>query len=184
MERRVPIDDYTVSLIKKIQEMSLKNHKKKTEPRCLVIGPLGTSPRYERYSAIMTELCSRLGVKKWINLHALRHTYATSLLNAGISIFTLQKILGHKSIHMTLIYAKLAQPKIHEEYSNALKFMSEKKIPKLLESKPEIVDTAFSDIGSAITKALDRTSVASERKTIKALYSRLAKLKMELRRVL
>ena len=99
-ERRVPLDPDTLTLIKKIQEMSLKNYKKKTLPRVLIIGPLGTPPRYERFSAALTEICARLGVKKWINLHALRHTYATAILNAGLSITSLKEILGHKAIYV------------------------------------------------------------------------------------
>ena len=132
----------------------------------------------------MTELCARLGVKKWINLHSLRHTYATAMLNAGLSITSLKEILGHKAINMSLIYAKVSNEKIHSEYSHALLRMSEKQIPKILESKPGGPAAAFADLGSFIAKSLDGCDDPKKEKRIRGLRTRLAKLKMELLQVL
>jgi integrase len=179
-ERRVPLDLDTVALIKNIQEKSMKNYKKKSVPKALVIGPFGTQPRYERYSAAMTELCARLGVKKWINLHALRHTYATAMLNAGLSIASLKEILGHKAITMSLLYAKISQEKIHSEYSQAILQMSEKYIPKILETKADEPSSAFADLGSFIAKSMDNSSDPEKQNRLKLLRVRLAKFKMEL----
>lgn len=41
--------------------------------------------------------------------HALRHTCATRLVQAGVSLFVVQKILGHSNINVTQRYAHLAQ---------------------------------------------------------------------------
>lgn len=184
IERRVPLDPDTVALIKQIQTMSIKNYRKKTQPKVLIISAQGTSPRYERFSATMTELCARLGVKKWINLHALRHTYATAMLNAGLTITSLKEILGHKSINMSLIYAKVSPEKIHSEYSAAISRMSEKQIPKILETKVNGPNAAFIDLGNAIAKSLDLCTDPAKEKQIRTLRNRLTKLKMELLKVL
>ena len=52
--------------------------------------------------------CFANDVKKWggrrIKFHALRHTSATLMLDAGINIRTVQDILGHKNIETTLRY--------------------------------------------------------------------------------
>ena len=40
--------------------------------------------------------------------HTLRHTFASQLAMAGTPIFTIQKLMNHKDINMTLRYAKLA----------------------------------------------------------------------------
>jgi len=40
--------------------------------------------------------------------HTLRHTFASQLAIAGTPIYTIQKLMNHKSIEMTMRYAKLA----------------------------------------------------------------------------
>ena len=52
--------------------------------------------------------------------HQLRHTYGTSLANAGINLQALMALLGHVSPEMTLRYAKLASPTVRAAYEAAL----------------------------------------------------------------
>lgn len=47
-----------------------------------------------------------LNLPKEANIHALRHTFATRLCEAGCSIDVVSKLLGHSSIDVTMIYAK------------------------------------------------------------------------------
>ena len=56
---------------------------------------------------------------KPISPHRLRHTWATELLNCGIGLPTLMKLMGHKSIQMTLRYLKVAQPDLQREFYRA-----------------------------------------------------------------
>lgn len=47
------------------------------------------------------------GITKHITFHCFRHTYATLQISQGTDIYTLSKLLGHKSIKHTQVYAKI-----------------------------------------------------------------------------
>jgi site-specific recombinase XerD len=47
------------------------------------------------------------GIKKKVTWHVARHSYACLLLNSGVEIYTVSKLLGHKNIATTQIYAKV-----------------------------------------------------------------------------
>ena len=47
--------------------------------------------------------------KKKVNLHSLRHSYATHLLEDGLNIVTVKELLGHANITTTMIYLHVAQ---------------------------------------------------------------------------
>ena len=49
------------------------------------------------------------GIKKNVHFHMARHTFATISLNLGIPIEVVQRLLGHRSIKTTLIYAKIVE---------------------------------------------------------------------------
>ena len=44
------------------------------------------------------------GIKKKVNCHALRHSYATHSLAKGDDIRTVQELLGHADVSTTMIY--------------------------------------------------------------------------------
>lgn len=52
--------------------------------------------------------------------HQLRHTYATELANAGMSLQALMAVLGHVTPEMTLRYAALASPIVRAAYDGAM----------------------------------------------------------------
>ena len=50
-------------------------------------------------------------IDKDICFHTSRHTYATMLLTLGADLFTVCKLLGHRSVRSTQIYAKIIDRK-------------------------------------------------------------------------
>src|SRR4030042_6996777 len=57
----------------------------------------------------MAQTRKKTSVKKEVNLHSLRHSYATHLLEEGLNIVTLKELLGHADITTTMIYLHVAQ---------------------------------------------------------------------------
>jgi site-specific recombinase XerD len=60
----------------------------------------------------------RTGVS--VYAHRLRHTCATQLLNAGCRITSIQKYLGHKEIGTTMIYARVLDQTMADDYFKAM----------------------------------------------------------------
>jgi integrase len=52
--------------------------------------------------------------------HQLRHTYATALVNSGVSLQALMALLGHVSAEMSLRYGRLFDATVRDEYERAL----------------------------------------------------------------
>src|SRR5690606_18738740 len=55
---------------------------------------------------------SILETKERITPHTFRHSFATTLVEEGESLYTIQKILGHKSYNSTLRYIKTAKTEL------------------------------------------------------------------------
>ena len=55
----------------------------------------------------------RAGLNPKLHFHSLRHTFATWLVQEGVSIYEVQKLLGHSSISVTQVYSHLAASELH-----------------------------------------------------------------------
>jgi integrase/recombinase XerD len=53
---------------------------------------------------ILWQAKNKLNIKKKINIHSFRHTYATHMLEQGGNILVLQRLLGHVQLRSTLVY--------------------------------------------------------------------------------
>ena len=76
------------------------------------------------YSAARTRFVTYLtkaGLEhKGYTVHALRHTFASELLNAGMRLEVLQQLMGHQDIEVTRRYARLTDRTREEEYFQAM----------------------------------------------------------------
>jgi len=54
----------------------------------------------------------RAGIQKHGGVHALRHAYATHMIEAGVDVLTVQRLLGHRSVSTTMRYFHLSQGQV------------------------------------------------------------------------
>ncbi len=72
--------------------------------------------------AYLLESCSERVLNKAIHPHTLRHSFATHLLNKGIKIERVQRLLGHKDISSTQIYTHIVQKDLEEDYAKLVDY--------------------------------------------------------------
>lgn len=58
-------------------------------------------------NSTLREWCMGAGIKKHITFHSGRHTFAVMMLDLGTDIYTVSKLLGHREIGTTQIYARV-----------------------------------------------------------------------------
>ena len=57
----------------------------------------------------LKKITQQIDFGKKVSLHTLRHSYATHLLEAGVSLKAIQKYMGHSSLQTTMIYLHLTE---------------------------------------------------------------------------
>ena len=66
---------------------------------------------------ILQKWAKDAGIIKHISFHVARHTHATMMLTLGADLYTVSKLLEHKNIATTQIYAKIVDKKKEEAIS-------------------------------------------------------------------
>lgn len=88
----------------------------KTHPHCINKDSLLPVPSNVKLNAYLKEVADICGINKHLTFHIARHTFATTVtLNNGVPIETVSQMLGHKSIKVTQLYAKILDRRISND---------------------------------------------------------------------
>jgi site-specific recombinase XerD len=91
--------------------IGLKKYLKAENPHIWLFNGKQADSQYstQGLSWVMRENLKKTSITKKVNLHSLRHSYATHLLEEGVNIVSLKQLLGHAEITTTMIYLHVAQ---------------------------------------------------------------------------
>lgn len=103
--RSIPLGDTAYHLVQARHGKSLSEYVFTVKDA--LIGESWCSHRFKRY----VDLAGLSG--KGLHFHSLRHTFASWLVQEGVSIYEVQKLLGHSSIAVTQVYSHLQPESLH-----------------------------------------------------------------------
>lgn len=125
-DRIIPVDFETVEIINRIIKLRgnflpIPHPRTGESTQFLIVKKNRRSrPTYAGLRATLSIAARKCGINKHIRPHQLRHSFATELLRAGMSLFALKELLGHKDIDMTLVYTDVTQIDLQRVYHNAV----------------------------------------------------------------
>lgn len=106
------LQDRNVMLSPKLLEL-LRTYWRGEQPRRFLFP--GQTEQPLTTSAVMhacRQARRRSGLKKNVTVHALRHSFATHLLEAGVDVRTIQTLLGHRNLKTTALYTAVSTERI------------------------------------------------------------------------
>jgi integrase len=149
-ERWVPVDQEVGELVARLR--FLRTLPPVAPAEFLLPRPKGRGVLCTQLRSFLADAAQRCGIPAHVVPHQLRHTYATSMLRAGVSLPGLMKLLGHRTANMTLRYLEITQQDLQREFQ--LSHTSPRHLlPLPAEVKP---DPAVADAATV----LDRLSTA------------------------
>jgi len=121
-ERIVPVGQKALQAIDEYIKKTTEVRKKCDDN--LFKNPLFLNARGKRITArsiarIVDAITVKSGIGRKISPHALRHTFATHLLNAGADLRSIQELLGHESLSTTQKYTAVNINRMMEVYDKA-----------------------------------------------------------------
>ena len=101
----------TIPMHDEVADILIRLHENRTGP--FIFSHKGKRLQDMNASATVKSYIRKSGVNPKLHFHSFRHTGATWMVQAGISIYTVSKILGHSSVSTTQIYAHWSPDQFH-----------------------------------------------------------------------
>jgi site-specific recombinase XerD len=147
-ERMVPIDDQALDLLDRITAHRSPGrplpHPRTGKLAEFLLTHQGRRVSMHTLRAELHRAAAEAGIGP-ATPHQLRHTYATALVNSGVSLQALMALLGHVSAEMSLRYGRLFDATVREEYERALTLAKAQLGPVLPANRTALPIAAISD---------------------------------------
>lgn len=135
-ERMVPLDEDTLDLVDRIVEHRSPGrplpHPRTGKLVEFLLTHQGRRVSVDTLRDELTRAATEAGLPS-ATPHQMRHTYATALVNAGVSLQALMALLGHVSAEMSLRYGRLFDATVRADYERALTLAKQQLGPVLPE---------------------------------------------------
>jgi hypothetical protein len=122
-ERMVPLDDDVLAIVDRITDARSPGrplpHARDGRPVEFLLTHHGRRLTDYALRGTLGRAAEAAGIDP-VTPHQLRHTYATALINAGLSLQALMALLGHSSAAMSLRYGRLFDATVRADYERAL----------------------------------------------------------------
>ena len=119
-ERWVPIEEEAQSIVVRMKYLRRLPAREADGPDLFLLPRAhGREQVGVRLRETLLEAASHIGLSGAIVPYQLRHTFATTMLRAGVSLPALMKLLGHRTANVTLRYVEITQLDVRREFDLA-----------------------------------------------------------------
>jgi len=118
-ERVVPIGNYARNSLEKYLISGRPNLLKNKKTNRVFLNSRGNALSRQSAWEIITICAQRAKIESHVTPHAIRHSFATHLLDGGADIRVVQELLGHSSVTTTQIYTLVTIDKLRESYAGS-----------------------------------------------------------------
>jgi integrase/recombinase XerD len=118
-ERVVPIGIYARKSLERYLTAARPALLKNKKDEAVFLNSRGNALSRQSAWDVITNCAERAKIKSHVTPHAIRHSFATHLLDGGADIRVVQELLGHSSVTTTQIYTLVTIDKLRESYASS-----------------------------------------------------------------
>ena len=186
-ERLVPVDSSVCGIVERLR--TLRRQDSHADEDFLRSRPRGRMALGATLRRSLHEAARAAGVRTRIVPHRFRHTYATEMARAGVSVPVLMKLLGHQSPKMTMRYVEVSLLDVEHEFRLARQqprhFMPQPLALSPYSATPDLAGFLGSLAAAQHVLEMFRRSLAegAQRNLLNRVANRLTKIASEARKL-